>query len=190
MAITSISDANRLFIGIDCGKQGAIAWISGDGLIVRALHTPVNVTRTKRARKKTAAGKPSVSTHTEYDLLGMLSAVEAIAECSAYGLIAAVEQQHGMPHDSKHVVFEVGRGQGLWQMALATFGITTYLVRPAQWKAAYVPKGADKQQSVAVCRQLYPQLALPQKKDEALAEAVLIADWLKNNYLALAKAGK
>ena len=177
-----------VWIGIDCGKKGAIAFLWPDGFLT-ASHVPVVTERKKRARKKTKSGRPSVTSTTEYDCTQMLAVLraglnEAYARC--FYTAVAIERQQGMPTDSKKTVFAVGRGQGLWEMAVASFGLQPELIRPVDWKKNYVPPKAEKELSIIACKQLYPNFEFRLKKDEALAEAILIADYLMRKRTGLA----
>lgn len=176
---------SKLWIGIDCGKGGAIAAISSDGKVY-ATHTPVSTTRTKRARKKTPSGKCSVSSHTDYDIAGMLRCVSNILlQFHGYVPRVAIEQQQPMPRDGKGAVFSTGRGQGIWEAVLVSRKLSYTMIRPAVWKQCYLPRGADKQASIDVCCELFKSVSLPRKKDEALAEAILIADYLRRIELGI-----
>lgn len=164
----------KAYIGIDPGKCGAVAIIREDGLTL-AYHIPMIVNRTKK-RKKSAKGKTRYSVKTEYHqraMLALLSKLKGLAD----DVTVMIEQQRQRPADSKQVVFQIGYGQGLWDMACATLGLTPLKVLPSQWKPMYVELGADKKRSIEECRKLYPKLDLPLAKDEARAEATLIADY-------------
>lgn len=169
------------WIGIDCGKHGAVAVIWPDGC-VESWHVPAIETRTKRPRKKTPSGRPSYSTTRNYALNDMASLLSRIAvragRDDATEALVAIEQQMWMPNDGKRVVFEVGRGQGLWQMACAVAGLEFEMVKPKDWKPCYLPTGSYKAASLAAAKILYPDHELPLVKDEARAEALLIADYL------------
>lgn len=169
----------QAWVGIDCGKTGALSIIDDQGKVL-SWHTPAVVTRTKK-KTKSKAGKTRYSSKTEYDLKGMLLLLQKARELQDKGIevVVAIEQQRQRPRDSKQVVYQVGRGQGLWEMACTANNLRYTMVLPATWKSRYVPVGADKQQSVDVCRKLYPKLALPLSKDEARAEATLIADFVR-----------
>lgn len=174
-----------IWVGIDCGKAGAVAVVVNPETVY-AFHVPTVVTRKKRPRKKTASGKPSVSTTVEYDLPAMCQLIRNIADLySEHTVKIAIERQQGMPRDSKRTVFAVGRGQGLWEMAATAAGIEPVLIKPAVWKLCYVEEKADKEASVAICKQILPGLTLKLRKDEALAEAALIADYIRRADLNL-----
>lgn len=172
----------KVYLGIDCGKHGGIAAIYEDGAVC-SWHTPATTIRTKK-RGKSKSGKTRYSSKTEYDLAGMLA---LLRQFDGDNVIVAIEQQRQRPADSKQVVFQVGYGMGLWDMACMASKLETVVkVLPSQWKPCYVEVGADKAASLAKCKELYPKHELPLAKDEARAEAILIADYIRRKDLDIA----
>lgn len=183
---------DKIWIGIDCGKHGAIAVISS-AKVLHSEHTCVRVDRKKKRTKKGAKSKYSIK--TEYNLDGMLSQLHrmiTLAECR--DVVVVIEQQRQRPSDSKQTVFQIGYGQGLWEMAIAavsrelartnsTVELSVVKVLPSQWKPRYVEPGSDKKASLLACKTLYPKHELPLAKDEARAEATLIADFVMRQQL-------
>jgi hypothetical protein len=169
----------QVWVGIDPGKSGAVGAIRCDGA-VEAWHTPTNTTRTKSPRAKTASGKPRIKTETKYDMSAMVELLSKFKKLrdKGYEVVVGIERQQQQPRDSKQVVFQVGRGQGLWEMACAANGLEYALIMPAVWKPRYVARGANKAASKEACAKLYPKLDMPLVKDEARAEATLIADFV------------
>jgi hypothetical protein len=174
------------WIGIDCGKTGGIAAVYANGG-ADSWHTPATVTR-KKKRGKSASGKTRYSSTTEYDLKGMQDLLDSIV----YPYLAmgedvqiVIEQQRQRPGDSKQVVFQIGYGMGLWDMVCCHLGVKPVKVLPSQWKPRYVEVGATKKESLAICKKLYPNHYLPLAKDEARAEAILIADFVRRQDLGL-----
>jgi len=169
----------KAWVGIDPGKKGGVAVVYANGH-VEAWHTPTTTTREKRKRKKTPSGKPSYKVSTEYDLPAMHQIILELSRLyhnQSHNVSVTLERQAARPNDGKGQVFQTGRGQGLWEMACAGNGLPYKMLQPAEWKAKYLPKGADKTQSILACNDIYPDFPLPKVKDEALAEAILIADY-------------
>lgn len=164
------------YIGIDCGKGGAIACLSPEGRVI-SEHTPVTTTR-KKKRAKSKDGKTRYSTKTEYDKEGMLEVLRSYTAKHNFVQVL-IEAQRQRPGDSKQVVFQVAYGQALWEMACVALGLPYEFVLPSQWKPCYLPPKAEKKESLELCRKLYPGQSLPLVKDEARAEATLIADYGK-----------
>lgn len=160
----------QVFIGIDPGKNGAI------GVLV-----PGQTPQTQRVPvfqlKQTTGGKKS--TKTLYDLRGMLNCLYAIRrqhEPAEFHVM--LELQQGRPADGKPQTFQLGYGQGLWEMAVAAMRIFAIeIITPTQWKGKYSLAGKDKEASRYMVQQLYPRLSFPLVKDHDLAEAILLADY-------------
>ena len=59
-------------------------------------------------------------------------------------------------------------------------GIPYHLIQPQTWKKAMMPDmGKDKGASIQKVSQLYPELSLKRVKDHGIADAILIARYLK-----------
>lgn len=101
-----------------------------------------------------------------------------------------IEEVTMRPFEAKRTALAAGMGFGHWVCLARLYGFELPTIHPATWKAAYgFNKGKKtttefKRDSVAVCRKLYPQLRLYLEKDEALAEATLLADYLKRTIIS------
>ena len=147
---------------------------------IRAWHTPMFVHRHKHLRLKTKAGKPKVSTKKTYNLRAMFLLLHELKKSAgSHPLVVCLEQQQARPTDSKHVVAQVTASFTVWHVMVELLRLRCVVVTPSAWKPRYLPPEAPKKDSIAVCRQLYPRLVLPLAKDEAIAEAVLIADYVR-----------
>lgn len=63
-------------------------------------------------------------------------------------------------------------------------GLPYHLIRPQSWKKAMMPDmGKDKGASIQKVTQLYPELRLTRVKDHGIADAILIARYLRLNIL-------
>ena len=168
---------------MDPGIEGAIAFLYENGEVA-VFRTPKTVEVYKYPRAKTKSGRPKVKRTRHYCMYEMsrLVADHVKRVKSPKHVIAGIEKQQQRQTDSKRVVFEVGRNQGVWEMAIAALRIPYVLIRPTEWKPQYVAKGADKSASRFAAKQRYPQLDFPLKKDADLAEALLIADYTRRKY--------
>lgn len=141
-------------IGIDPGKNGAIAWITD--------------------------GKPCVEKMPE-TLQDLWELMESITNgFAAYratnGLMckAYLEQIHSSPQMGVKSAFTFGNGFGHLEMALTAAGIPFERVRPQVWqKALGCLTGGDKNVSKRRAQELFPQL----KITHATADALLIAHY-------------
>ena len=177
--------SRTVYIGVDPGKKGAVAYIhacdGGSVLSVGARYTPTLTDVKKFARAKTKAGRPRVSRKVRYDILGMRQLLRNIKSRAKAGdkLIFCIERQWPRPEDGKGQVQAMAEGYATWK-TIATLELLPIVeISPAAWKPRYVPTGSDKAASVRVCRQIFPQLALPLVKDADRAEAVFIADYVR-----------
>ena len=156
-----------VYVGCDPGVKGAVAAIYGEGQRAEAWYTPM--------------------LKSGYNLKGMLKLLYPFQKLKQAGweVLVAIERQGGRPTDPKSTVFKVGRAQALWEMAAVANGLPYELIAPVSWKCRYVPKGATKQASITAASAIYPDVPFPLKKSEALAEAILIADFIMRKELKL-----
>jgi hypothetical protein len=76
-------------------------------------------------------------------------------------------------------VFVMGYGIGHWDCCAKLLDLQYEKVWAHAWKPLYLPTGAHKQLSLDLARDMFPGHDLPLKKDEARAEALLIADYVR-----------
>lgn len=181
----------QIWGGIDPGKSGAVGVIYPDGT-VDAWHNPVIIERKTTASKLKSGPRKgqNVKRRTEKrhnDLSGRLSLLLPLAKASraGYDVIVTLEHISSMPRDGKVQAFAFGYDFGTWEMALVALKLKYLMVRPNVWRPAMVGKEADKRDSLILCRRLYPKLDLPLAKDEARAEAILLADWQRRKHMGL-----
>lgn len=168
-----------IYVGIDCGKHGGIA-ILKPGRWLRAFHTPVTVTTFKFPRKKTEAGNPAVKRTETYNVLVMYKLLQLVQRLQQRGhrIVVGLERQWPRPEDGKSRVQSLAEGFATWWTLLNVLRLPVTLVSPTSWKPRYTVAGAAKEESVKACQRIYPHVSFSRKKDEARAEAILIADFL------------
>ena len=171
-----------IYVGIDPGKSGGVAVIHPDGS-AEAWYTPIITTRKTSPRKKTPSGKKYVKVTKKYDETGMFRLLGKFRKLKREGFTIKVglERVGAAPRDGRTSAFNFGMGWGLWRMALTASGFTYRLVEPSKWRPELVGKGADKKESLYLARKLWPDVELPLMKDEAKAEALLIAEWIRRH---------
>jgi hypothetical protein len=160
-----------IFVGIDPGLAGAIAFISNsEGVPLRALDTPTLVGGTKGRR--------------DYDINQMRAYLSTLNTLVARGeVFAVIEHVHSMPKQGVASSFSFGRGVGLWEGLLVGLGIPYQKVTPQRWKQAMMdgmPKG--KGSSIIVAKRLFPSVELNRKKDHGRADALLLAEFLRKEH--------
>lgn len=95
---------------------------------------------------------------------------------------AAVEEVHAMPGQGVSSMFTFGRGLGVIEGLLGSWGITPSYYRPKAWQAVMLeglPRGTQvKQSAVSRAVELWPSLAEPLEVKAAwgVADAALIAE--------------
>lgn len=148
----------ELIIGIDPGTNGAIAYMTRTGKLVRLVDMP---------KESKIIGKGE-----------QVSIPLLIEELSKFKIHKAVIEQVGsMPGNSGRSMFTFGRALGAIEAVLVTMDIEISWIRPADWKRKYKLTGKNKDVARSMAMQLYPLMAseLKRKKDIDRAEAILIA---------------
>lgn len=140
----------KAFIGCDPGQSGGIAIIS-EGLPPWAVKMP----------------------ETERDLYDTIRALRAWSDREC---VAALEFVRSSPQMGVTSAFTFGMGYGLLRMALIASEIPFRDVTPNVWqKAMQCQTKGDKNVSKAKAQQLFPSM----KITHAIADALLIAEWLR-----------
>lgn len=146
-----------IYIGIDPGKRGALAYMlereSSGGYIVNVVPME-QVLPTLRMIAKT--GHPT--------------------RC-------CLEKVHAMPKQGVSSTFSFGAAFGWLKGAMDALGISYQEIPPEKWKKEF-GLNTDKQKSIAVCRQLFPEADLrPTERsrvdNDGMAEALLMAEYAR-----------
>lgn len=176
----------KIYLGIDPGKDGAIARMDCEGQrveLVKFYDTPT--------LKAGAQGKRDYDEAAMAELLIDLVASSREDGCEVF---VAIEKQFAMPRlgvppcgKCKRVpgpgitsTFETGKGYGVWLGIVAASMAPFVVVHPATWKALLMrdaPKGKDASRMVA--SRTFPDVAgsLKRVKDHNRAEALLICEY-------------
>ena len=147
-----------VYIGIDPGFTGAVAFLWPDEMQVEVFDMPV---------VKNTKGK------TELDLHELLDIVNPETDDMA---IAFIEQVGAMRGQGVSSMFRFGESYGATQMAVTAHKIPMRLITPAKWKAHF-GLTRDKGVSRGLAAQCFPNQAkmFSRVKDDGRAEAALIA---------------
>ena len=143
-----------LFIGIDPGKSGGIAYIDTEN---------------------------DISGTMPYGDTALIDLCRDIR--SASKAVCCLEKVGAMPGQGVVSMFTFGTGYGWLQGVLAAYGIPYELVRPQQWKKEFGIT-ADKNSSIDVCKRLFPAVRLRandrcRTDHDGMAEALLMAEYAK-----------
>ena len=100
--------------------------------------------------------------------------------------VACVEQVHAMPKQGVSSTFAFGKAAGFIEGVLTANRIPFQLVPPKKWKKEY-SLGNDKNQSIAVCKKLFPKVSLLPtakctKDSDGMAEALLMAEYARRHF--------
>lgn len=146
-----------IFVGIDPGLTGAIAFVDGAGKFERVADMPT-LTNT--------IGRRSIN-------------FNALAkELFYFPAFVLVERVGPRPGEGAVGAFSFGYGFGGICGVLSAMCLSHGLIQPAAWKRkAGIPAGAPKEASVEAALRLYPKAApyLTRAKDHGRAEAILLA---------------
>lgn len=162
-----------VFIGIDSGASGAIAILCGK------FYTVVDIPamKVKRGKKK----------KTVFILSTIVKMFKQLKSISSDRITAAVEEaQVGIPGkgNSAYNGFRVGCNFGMWSLFLLSkgYGVIDDM-RPSVWKKKMGLQGKDKETSRYKAIKMFPKAPLHRKKDHDRAEALLIAEYLRQTRL-------
>lgn len=94
-----------------------------------------------------------------------------------------LEEVHAMPKQGVTSTFTFGEGYGFLRGVMEALGISYQTVKPQRWKKEF-GLNSDKQESIAVCRRLFPDVSLkPTERsrvdNDGMAEAVLISEYAR-----------
>lgn len=93
-----------------------------------------------------------------------------------------IESVHSMPGQGVASTFKFGRAVGAIEAVVALFREPWFIVSPQRWKAD-MGVTSDKSTSLNLARQLWTTAPLTRKKDHGVAEALLLAEWLRRQEL-------
>ena len=145
-----------IYIGIDPGKTGAIAFLDSATSFGKVHDMPwiakdIDIQQVK----------------------GWLKDARQKDYC-----VACLEYQQAFPRQGAVSAYTLGEGVGQLKGLLLGMEIAFEEVRPAKWKVALsIPVKAPKEQSMMAARRLFPEADLGRKKDQGRSEALLIAEY-------------
>lgn len=157
-----------MVIGIDPGKDGAVAMLHG-GVLFDVLDTPlVASSKGKRA-------------YDEYAMRELLDSYRKNVT-TPDTLLVIIELVHAMPGQGVTSMFSMGEGLGLWRGLLVGLQIPYQLVTPQAWKKSILAGFGlkDKNASFQVASRLYPQSLLTGPRGgvkDGRADAVCLAEY-------------
>lgn len=166
-------------LGIDIGLTGCVARVA-DGLPAAMIDIPTVPDGEPRAGRDNSTFQPK-RIHGRQLLTVLRQLVPP-----GHVALAVFEDVRARPMNNDKVQFNNFHSQnslvlsrGVIQAVLDIAGIETRVVQPQTWKSMFGLMGTDKDASLAMARNLYPQLAsdLRLKKFHNRAESLLIAHY-------------
>jgi len=155
-----------IFIGIDNGLSGGIAFVDDKEHLIGAEVMPV------------IKGKK-----TEYDINGIIRQIKLIQSIDE-DVIAILEQAHVRPISGKRACFSTGLCYGAMQGILGALGISYIIVAPNQWMKELLVGSdkTDKKGSIKYCLRKYPNedftaTEKSKKIHDGKTDAVMLALW-------------
>lgn len=146
-----------IFIGIDPGKNGGIAFVYYNKCLAYAF---------------------------PYSAPALLGCLRDVNNTDKY--IAYVELVHAMPGQGVTSMFNFGKNYGYILGVLEAYRVPIVHVTPQKWKK-YMGVTADKNTSIDLCQRLFPDINLfatarSRKPHDGMAEALLIAEYGRSTY--------
>ena len=152
-------------MGIDPGFSGAIAVLDPDLRVDSVMDMPIIKVGKKRELDEARLA----------DLFKMWQ---------GKSITVGLEKSQTMPNQG---IVSSGRymaSYGFLRGLCVGNGIPYHLIQPQSWKKAMMPDmGKEKGASIQKVSQLHPELTLTRVKDHGIADAVLIARYLRKNIL-------
>lgn len=149
------SEGYTTFIGIDPGKQGAMAVITDEKTEV--FITPCS---------------------PDYDIWKMHMTLKTYSSSKTF---AVLERAQAMPGQGTVSMFEFGRGYGLWLALLTVNYIPFQVVHARTWTKSLLEgsPGEGKQRNLAAALKLFPKWHPTKKKEEGYSDALLLAEYAR-----------
>lgn len=148
-----------IYIGIDPGLSGAVAWLTPQGPFVKDI--PIVL-------------KGSGFVKNEVDAAGLIRMLDFPGEYHAM-----LERVNAMPGQGVSSMFSMGDSFGVIRCALAAASIPHEYITPHAWKRHFNLDN-NKEAARALAIRLYPTAELHLKKHIDRAEALLIATYCKH----------
>lgn len=158
----------QTYIGIDPGKEGAVAVIYPDNS-VELFDTPIDVV--KKGKKHKTVYMPAL----------MANLIAAIKDKSNHNCCVYIEEVHAMKGQGVTSCFDFGTGYGLWLGIVAALMIPCIGFTPQRWKKEIMQGISDKEAARLMAHKLFPNYSdkMALKKHHGRAEALLIAEYAR-----------
>ena len=154
---------DKLYMGIDPGLSGGVAFLGSDGVLLKVMAMPV---------------MPSGGGKNEIDIATLKDVINALPVAVS---LASIEKVNAMPKQGVTSMFTFGRVFGELIGMLKAMGIPYGMPTPVAWKKAILTGTAkDKDAAVAHVYRHYPVSLMRTPKcrtsHHGMAEAVCLAE--------------
>jgi len=122
--------------------------------------------------------------HNENHILSRMVWAEMCQAIDRQDVEIILESVHSMPGQGVSSSFKFGMAFGAAIAIIERFNCTWHLVTPQKWKKA-LQLDSDKNKSLELARELWPNAPLSRKKDNGRAEALLLAEYLRREQTSL-----
>lgn len=153
----------KVWVGIDPGVTGAIAILTGPGIWQIDDMPTIEV------------GK-----HREVDVGELVELFRDFPFQEYQVQLVAIERQQAMPGQGLSSTFKTAQGYGVLLGVVTAVGLPLMCPRPMDWKRAMrLGKGKDAARDMARKRWPSHSAYLRRKQDHGRAEAMLLAEWAR-----------
>ena len=146
----------KIYIGIDPGFSGAWGAVNHHGEYVSC----------------------GDMVHNEKHIMSRAVWAEMCQAADRKDVEIVIEAVHSMPGQGVSSSFKFGMAFGAAIAITERFNCPWHLVTPQKWKKD-MGLTANKDESLSMARELWPEAPLARKKDNGRAEALLLAEWLR-----------
>lgn len=164
---------DEVYIGIDPGKAGAIAFVPTNKKIEPLMFDMPLLTSTVNTTKK---GKNKKGTRTAFAHAEIVEWFRPALENNDR-VVVVLERGQPMPADTAKTAFGIGLGYGMWHLFFTVCCFRYQDVMPAVWKKQMGLSKQSKDVSRQLASQKLPKAAkfFTAKSDDGRAEAALLA---------------
>jgi crossover junction endodeoxyribonuclease RuvC len=170
LADEAVSRGGDIYVGIDSGAHGAIAFICGTSYCV------VDIPTVKLKR-----GKGQKTGFVYQDIIRIFQQLDG--QWPVQNIHVCLEKmQIGFGKgNNAYAGFRMGCNYGMWPLFIVSKGYSLEEVTSTSWKKK-MGMTSDKNKSLKKARKMFPKAPLTRKKDHDRAEALMIAEYLRREH--------
>lgn len=161
----------KVFVGVDPGKEGAIAILDRSGLLMNVYDMP-----TVQNGKRRSLFVPGLVRIFQ----------QLVTDYGSESIYMGIEKVGAMPGNSGQSMFTFGKMTGVIEGIAAGLNIGYVLPHPKTWQGKLLRdvEGSDtKARSMLAAGRMFPNLEMKRKRDHNRADAALIAAYVRMKHL-------